>query len=354
LECAFSLGACDSRNRDSIRVSQTVELLQSPPTSRLAATQTHSSLLSISVGALLLPAAYHFALSGVEESSAVEQKKAILKMSHGVSNLLGSNDVLYSSSNRCPLFSSLVSSVSVINIVHSTLDTVYVFYLLFQFWSHQHLYKDTEQKSHKLSVKIPINPRFISERRIFSGETLKTSKSESDSIRWRSPSILGSKMGTLLGVSSGQSSLHSPSEVTLTTSSLDTQVNTEMTTDPHPTIRLVTQALKPHGTDASPESSGLSLPKSRLRSEEDVSTITEETPRNLPESTSTVALMPTGQGSALSTKSFKEPSLSLTLTLLLLTAVTIVSRICFDMQVADTQFSWLHSTQKSLWKAWTG
>ncbi|KAG8213129.1 hypothetical protein J3R82DRAFT_11532, partial [Butyriboletus roseoflavus] len=49
------------------------------------ATQIHSSLLSISVGALLLPAAYHFALSGAQDSSSAEQKKDILRMSHGVS-----------------------------------------------------------------------------------------------------------------------------------------------------------------------------------------------------------------------------------------------------------------------------
>ncbi|KAI9570599.1 hypothetical protein HD554DRAFT_356719 [Boletus coccyginus] len=262
------------------------------------ATQTHSSLLSIS------------------ESSAAEQRKAILKMSHGVSIVF--------------LF-------------------IYVFYLLFQFWSHPHLYKDTEQKSHKLSVKIPINPRFISERRIFSGETLKMSKSESDSIRLRSPSNLGSKMGTLLGVSSRQSSLHSPSEATLTTSSLDTQVNAEMTIDPHPTIRLVTQALKPNGIDASPEISGLSLPKSRLRSEEDVSTITEEIHRSLPESTSTVTLMPSGQGSTIPAESLKEPRLSLTLTLLLLTAVTILATFNAEELVES-----MDGIDMSISKQWIG
>ena len=213
------------------------------------------------------------------------------------------------------------------NIVHSVLDIVYVFYLLFQFWSHRHLYKDTIQKSHKLSVKIPINPRFISEKRIFSGETLKTSKSESDSMRWKSPSIAGPRMGTLLGASSRQSSLRSPSETTLTTSSLGAAVGTEKTIDSHPTIRLVTEGSQDHGTDASPGSSGLSLPKSRWRSEGDVSTITEETHRNPPGSMSTAALPPPGQGSTLSVESFKEPRLSLTLTLLLLIVVTIVSCI---------------------------
>jgi Ca2+:H+ antiporter len=230
-------------------------------------TRTHSSLLSISVGALLLPAAYHFALSGAQESTAVEQRKAILKMSHGVSIVL--------------LF-------------------IYVFYLLFQFWSHRHLYKDMKQKSHKL------------------GETLKASKSES-------PSVAGSRLGALLGASGRQINLRSPSETTLTTSSVNAPVNDEKTIDSHPTIRLVTQGLKDHGTDPSPGSSGPSLPKSRWQSEDDVSIITEETHRNPPGSMSTVALAPPGQGSTLSVESFKEPRMSLTMTLLLLTTVTILA-----------------------------
>lgn len=218
-------------------------------------------------------------------------------------------------------------SVPVTNIIHSVLGTVYVFYLLFQFWSHRHLYKDTRQKSHKLSIKIPINPRFIPERRIFSGETLKPSQSESDSMRWRPFSFTEPRMGTLLEAPSRQSSLHSPSEVTLTASSLSIPVNAEKTTDLHPTIRLVTQSLKDHGTDAPSGSSGLPLPKTRWRSEEDVSTAIEETNHNLPEPMNTIALLPPGQESTLSVESFKEPRLSLTLTLLLLTTVTIVSCI---------------------------
>lgn len=213
------------------------------------------------------------------------------------------------------------------NIIHSVLDTVYVFYLLFQFWSHQHLYKDTRQKSNRLSVKMPMNPRFISERRIFSGETLRASQSDSNSVRWRSSSITGPRMGTFLGASSRQFGLHSPSETTLATSSLNIPVDAEKTTESHPTVRLVTQGLKDHRIDASPGSSGLSLPTSRWRSEDEVSTVTEETYHNLPEPMSTVAPPPPGRGSTLSVESFKEPELSLTLTLVLLTIVTIVSCI---------------------------
>ncbi|KAF8134910.1 hypothetical protein EV363DRAFT_844327 [Boletus edulis] len=283
------------------------------------ATQIHSSLLSISVGALLLPAAYHFALSGAQESSAVEQRKAILKMSHGVSIVL---------------------------------LLIYVFYLLFQLWSHRHLYKDTKQKSNRLSVKIPAYPRFISERRMFSGDMLRTSKSESDSIRWRS-STAGSRMGTLLGTTSGQYSLHSQSEATLTTSSLNIPATVEKTVDPHqdphPTIRLVTQALKDHEVDASSRTSELSLPNSRWRSEDEASTITEDTHRNLPEPMNPIALPPPGQGSTLSTRSFKEPRLSLTLTLLLLITVTIL--VTFN---AEELVESMDGIAMSISKQWVG
>ncbi|KAH9850267.1 Sodium/calcium exchanger protein-domain-containing protein [Lenzites betulinus] len=88
------------------------------------ATQIHSSLLSISVGAVLLPAAFHFALSYNTEDSAEEagttlreQKSDILRMSHGVAIVL--------------LF-------------------IYASYLVFQLWSHTHLYKDSTQPSSKL------------------------------------------------------------------------------------------------------------------------------------------------------------------------------------------------------------
>lgn len=53
----------------------------------LAATQIHSSLLSLSVGVVLLPAAYHFTLGNPGDAPFEAQKKDILHMSHGVSNL---------------------------------------------------------------------------------------------------------------------------------------------------------------------------------------------------------------------------------------------------------------------------
>ncbi|KAF8950403.1 hypothetical protein BDZ97DRAFT_1219503 [Flammula alnicola] len=86
------------------------------------ATQVHSSLLSLSVGAVLLPAAYHFTLSNDSDPTFESQKRNILHMSHGVSIVL--------------LF-------------------IYLAYLLFQLWSHSHLYNDQHnKKSNRLSVAL--------------------------------------------------------------------------------------------------------------------------------------------------------------------------------------------------------
>ncbi|KAJ7170711.1 Sodium/calcium exchanger protein-domain-containing protein [Mycena crocata] len=72
------------------------------------ATQLHSSLLSLSVGAVLIPAVYHFALSNSSIAPQL-QMQSILKMSRGVSIVL--------------LF-------------------IYGSYLFFQLYSHTHLYND--------------------------------------------------------------------------------------------------------------------------------------------------------------------------------------------------------------------
>ncbi|OJA08485.1 hypothetical protein AZE42_02860 [Rhizopogon vesiculosus] len=148
------------------------------------ATQIHSSLLSISVGALLLPAAFHFAISGGQDSGSHEQKNDILKMSYGVSIIL--------------IF-------------------IYIAYLLFQFWSHKHLYKDTKQKSDKLSVKIPV----------YLTEKLSASISLSDkagsildrpTLRSRRGSMISFFSPPLHKFTYRNSPLTSSSEVTLTSS----------------------------------------------------------------------------------------------------------------------------------------
>ncbi|KAH6909098.1 Sodium/calcium exchanger protein-domain-containing protein [Coprinopsis sp. MPI-PUGE-AT-0042] len=74
------------------------------------ATQIHSSLLILSVGVLILPAAYHFTLSADSEDA---ERRNILNMSHGVSVVL---------------------------------ILIYVSYLAFQLWSHTHLYGDHHNK----------------------------------------------------------------------------------------------------------------------------------------------------------------------------------------------------------------
>ncbi|KAF8626999.1 hypothetical protein AX15_004583 [Amanita polypyramis BW_CC] len=88
------------------------------------ATQIHSSLLNISVGAILIPIAYHFTLGSSSQDPTSEQARDILHMSHGVSLVL------------------LI---------------IYGAYLLFQLWSHTHLYHDEHnKKSNRLSVKLPL------------------------------------------------------------------------------------------------------------------------------------------------------------------------------------------------------
>ncbi|KAK7050953.1 hypothetical protein VNI00_005065 [Paramarasmius palmivorus] len=88
------------------------------------ANQINSSLLSISVAVLLLPAAYHFALSGNADGIMPEwQRNNILQMSHGVSIIL---------------------------------IVIYALYLVFQLVSHTHLYKDADKKSRRLSLKVSL------------------------------------------------------------------------------------------------------------------------------------------------------------------------------------------------------
>ncbi|TFK50122.1 hypothetical protein OE88DRAFT_1736398 [Heliocybe sulcata] len=77
------------------------------------ATNLQSSLLIISVSAVLLPCAYHFTIARVSEEVFDEQKDDLLKMSHGVSIIL---------------------------------LLIYCAYLLFQFYSHTHLYQDKHTK----------------------------------------------------------------------------------------------------------------------------------------------------------------------------------------------------------------
>ncbi|KAF7316822.1 Calcium/proton exchanger [Mycena chlorophos] len=78
------------------------------------ATQLHSSLLSLGVGVVLLPAAYHFALSTNSDIPPLLQMRNIVKNSRGISVIL---------------------------------LLVYSAYLFFQLCSHTHLYQDAKNKS---------------------------------------------------------------------------------------------------------------------------------------------------------------------------------------------------------------
>ncbi|KAJ7773311.1 Sodium/calcium exchanger protein-domain-containing protein [Mycena metata] len=93
----------------------------------------HSSLLSLSVGAVLLPAAYHFALGGVQNSHIAShlQMQNILSMSHGVSIVL--------------LF-------------------IYASYLFFQLYSHTHLYTDGKKHNEVSYQRYAANPTASSPR----------------------------------------------------------------------------------------------------------------------------------------------------------------------------------------------
>ncbi|KIJ66859.1 hypothetical protein HYDPIDRAFT_26279 [Hydnomerulius pinastri MD-312] len=291
------------------------------------ATQIHSSLLSISVGALLLPAAYHFALSGAKESSSAEQRQDILKMSHGVSIVL--------------MF-------------------IYFSYLLFQFWSHRHLYKDVKQKSNRLSVKIPINPRFLTERRVFSGENGKLASSDTDSARWGPRlgsstfmSSVSSRMGTLPKMSN-RSSPFGDSEVTLTTPAANTQADiAEKSFAPsNPTVRLVTEALRDHRVDGLPADTGSTISRSRWRLSHRASTITADTYRCAspePLGPAELPLSADPNASIVSAESFKEPKLSLTMTLLLLTLVTVMVTFTAEELVES-----MDGISTSISKQWVG
>ncbi len=93
--CFFAGGTRFSEQGfDSSKLSVTPLQVSHKLTFSEAATQIHSSLLSISVGAVLLPAAFHFALTYSKEDGAddisttlQEQKQDILRMSHGVGTL---------------------------------------------------------------------------------------------------------------------------------------------------------------------------------------------------------------------------------------------------------------------------
>ncbi|KAG9224667.1 hypothetical protein CCMSSC00406_0002182 [Pleurotus cornucopiae] len=113
------------------------------------ATGINSSLLSISVGAVILPTAYHFSLHTASEASP-DERRGILKMSHGVSIIL--------------LF-------------------IYLSYLLFQLWSHTHLYNNATLTNTQRSPRLPNGPAMVLKQRSPGGTWRRRFSSDMDSVR---------------------------------------------------------------------------------------------------------------------------------------------------------------------------
>ncbi|KAL4255150.1 Ca(2+):cation antiporter (CaCA) family protein [Pleurotus pulmonarius] len=113
------------------------------------ATGINSSLLSISVGAVILPTAYHFSLHAGSEASP-DERRGILKMSHGVSIIL--------------LF-------------------IYLSYLLFQLWSHTHLYNNGTLSNTQRSPRMPNGPAMVLKQRSPGGTWRRRFSSDMDSVR---------------------------------------------------------------------------------------------------------------------------------------------------------------------------
>ncbi|KAG2149063.1 uncharacterized protein EDB93DRAFT_1143435 [Suillus bovinus] len=279
------------------------------------ATQIHSSLLSISVGALLLPAAYHFAISGGKDSGSFEQKDDILKMSYGVSIIL--------------MF-------------------IYVAYLLFQFWSHKHLYQDSKLKSDKLSVKIPVHSRYLTD--MLSASTALHDK----------PGCMHdgrSSVSTLRRVSAlprfpyRNSQLNSSSEITLTGSKDHLPETTKQEVVQDSTHRLAerlsqqtTQNEHDHVDGSTVASLNPPWSTSPMESAVDTDPIRCASPE--PMSTSEHANL---HRSPSAVDSFREPQLSWMVTLLLLTLVTITVTITAEDLVES-----MDGIETTISKQWVG
>jgi Ca2+:H+ antiporter len=107
----------------------------------IGATQLNTSLLTISVIAVLLPAAFHFA-----NGSATSDSSSILSVSHGVFSVFHLHVDQF---DKCHSFRLRLSSYSVslkcLRCDHllKAIGTVYASYLFFQLYSHATLYDET-------------------------------------------------------------------------------------------------------------------------------------------------------------------------------------------------------------------
>ncbi|KAG1822015.1 Sodium/calcium exchanger protein-domain-containing protein [Suillus subaureus] len=286
------------------------------------ATQIHSSLLSISVGALLLPAAYHFAISGGKDSGSFEQKNNILNMSYGVSIIL--------------MF-------------------IYIAYLLFQFWSHKHLYQDTKLRSSKLSVKMPVNSRYLTDM-LSASVTLNdkpgtTHDGQSSASSSRRSSVISSNFPPLPKFPYRNSPLSSSSETTLTGSKEHLPETTKQGLTQESTNRLAEgvsqQTAQPEHDHVDGSTVDLLNPPwstSPMASAVDTDPIRYASPE--PMTTTERANL---HRSPSATDSFREPQLSWMVTLLLLTLVTITVTITAEDLVES-----MDGISTTISKQWVG
>lgn len=283
------------------------------------ATKIHSSLLSISVGALLLPAAYHFAISGGKDSGSLEQKNDILKMSYGVSIIL--------------MF-------------------IYIAYLLFQFWSHKHLYLDTKLKSSRLSVKIPVNSRYLTEM-LSASMTLNDKRGsmhddQSSAPSSRRVSMISSNFPPLPKFPYRNSPLNSSSEVTLTESKeqVPDKGYTQKSTDPlaEGVSQQATQVGHDHVDGGSLNPPWSASPMASPDSPDETGRIRYASPEPM-----TISERANLHRSPSAAESFREPQLSWMVTLLLLTLVTITVSITAEDLVES-----MDGIETAISKQWVG
>ncbi|KAG1762730.1 hypothetical protein EDD22DRAFT_890487 [Suillus occidentalis] len=245
-----------------------------------------SSLLSISVGALLLPAAYHFAI-------------------------------------------------------------IYIAYLLFQFWSHKHLYLDTKLKSSRLSVKIPVNSRYLTEMLSASLNDKRGSMhdDQSSAPSSRRVSMISSNFPPLPRFPYRNSPLNSSSEVTLTESKeqVPEKGYTQKSTDPlaEGVPQQPTQAEHDHvdGGSLNPPWSA-----SPMASPDETGRIRYASPEPM-----TIPERANLHRSPSAAESFREPQLSWMVTLLLLTLVTITVSITAEDLVES-----MDGIETAISKQWVG
>ncbi|KAG6331389.1 hypothetical protein ID866_7700 [Astraeus odoratus] len=289
--------------------------------SKLSATQIHGSLLNISVGVLLIPAVFHFVLDSDEGSASIaEQRRSILKMSHGVSIVL--------------MF-------------------IYVAYLIFQFWSHPHLYKDRKHRSDKLPVKFPMGFRFVSSKR--GVEPSKTSPPETgydggnDRSTVPSSTVLP-RTDTFIEFAPTNTLMRSASEATLTNSLNRNDDIADQSMPSSPTVRIVPQPVHSCTCHSSGAATGSVAGRSEWTlSHRSSSIMTGNSCCPSPQPISATKIPPSADcdTSVMSSEIHREPRLSWTMTLILLTLVTVM--VAFTAEILVESMDGISSAISKRW-----